>query len=273
MRNRGSWTVRLVLLSAPLYASAQWMHYPTPGTPRTREGKPNLTAPAPRGPDGKPDFRVSGRPNRRRCPNSCPITRTAGSVPPPLGSESITKYFANILADFKPQEAPLRPSAVVRTDDPALQCLPTGMPMFDTHPSPRKFVQTPGLTLILNEYDNTFRQIFTDGRKLPEDPEPLWLGSSVGRWDGDTLVVDTGGLNGRRSLDLTGHTHSDQLRITERFRRTSFGKIELQLTLDDPQTFTKPLTVKFNWVLFPDTDLLEAFCSENEKDHSHIGAK
>ena len=143
------------------------------------------------------------------------------------------------------------------------------MPMFDTIPTPRKIVQDPGLVLILGEYDNTFRQVFTDGRKLPEDFVPSWLGSSVGRWEGDTLVVETAGTNGRSLLDTRGHTHSDQLRITERFRRLQFGKMEVQLTLDDPQTFSRPAVVKFNWVLMPDTDLFESFCTENERDATH----
>jgi hypothetical protein len=145
--------------------------------------------------------------------------------------------------------------------------------MFDTYPLAHKIVQTAGLTVILHENDNTFRQIFTDGRKFPDELEPSWLGSSIGRWEGDTVVVDTTGLIGRSSLDLVGHTHTDRLRITERFRRISIGKIELLLILDDPQTFTGPVAVKLNWVLFPDTDLLESFCSENEKDRSHIDAK
>jgi hypothetical protein len=126
---------------------------------------------------------------------------------------------------------------------------------------------------MLSEADTTFRQIFTDGRKHPEDPQPSWLGSSVGRWEGDSLVVETIGFNDRGWLDAAGHKHSDALRVTERFHRRDFGHLDLQLTLDDPKTFTHPVTVKFTELLLPDTDLIESFCSENEKDLAHAGLK
>lgn len=270
MRIRSALTAGAMLLLAPLGIWAQWMHYPNRGLPRTQAGKPDLSAPAPRGADGKPDLSGIWAPEPTPLPELLRILTTKDSVPPPSGSEPIVKYFANILADYKSGEEPLRTGIGRRPDDPALSCLPTGMPMFDTYPQAHKIVQTTGLVVILHENDNTFRQIFTDGREFPDVLEPSWLGSSIGRWEGDTLVVTTAGLNGRSSLDLTGHTHTDRLRITERFHRVSVGKIELQLTLDDPQTFTRPVAVKFDWVLFPDTDLLESFCSENEKDRIHV---
>ena len=127
-----------------------------------------------------------------------------------------------------------------------------------------------GLIMILIEAETSFRQIFTDGRKLPGDLQPSWLGSSVGRWDGDTLVVETAGLNSRTWLDASGHRHSEQLRVTERFHRVNFGRMELQLTLDDPETFTKPVTFTLNLLLLPDTDLIESFCAEDEKDLKHV---
>lgn len=276
--SKRKWMHPLVLLTTLLMAPggvrAQWMHYPLPHTPRGSDGKVNLAAPAPRGRDGKADLSGIWAPQ----PSSIPeilqsIPGAASSPPAPLGSEPITKYFANIFADFKSDAAPLRPGIKLRPDDPALRCLPTGMPMFDTYPLQRKIVQTPGLILLLNENDDTFRQVFTDGRQFPENLEPSWLGSSVGRWEGDTLVVETAGLNDRSSLDLLGHTHSEKLRITERFHRVTFGTIDFQMTLDDPESFTRPFTVRFNLNLLPDTDLLESFCSENEKDHQHIGTK
>lgn len=270
---RSNWRAMAALLLAPLSVWAQWMHYPTPGMPRTQEGKPDLNAPASRRPDGKPDLSGIWAPEPTPLPELLRVVGGENSVPPPLGSEPISRYFANLLADYKSGEEPLRGGITRRPDDPALACLPTGMPMFDTYPQAHKIVQTTGLTVILHENDNTFRQIFTDGRGFPDVLEPSWLGSSIGRWEGDTLVVTTVGLNGRSSLDLVGHTHTDRLRITERFRRVSMGKIELQLLLDDPRTFIRPVAVKFNWVLFPDTDLLESFCSENEKDRSHIHPK
>jgi len=272
------WIHPLLLLVMLLMASAgargQWLHYPVPGTPRGSDGKVNLAAPAPRGRDGKADLSGIWAPQ----PSSIPellqsIPGAPNSPPPPLGSEPIIKYFANIFADFKPEAAPLRPGIRLRPDDPALRCLPTGMPMFDTYPMQRKIVQAPGLILLLSENDETFRQVFTDGRGFPENLEPSWLGSSVGRWEGDTLVVETAGLNDRTSLDLLGHTHSEKLRITVRFHRVNFGTIDFQMTLDDPETFTRPFTVRFNLTLLPDSDLLESFCSENEKDRQHIATK
>jgi hypothetical protein len=173
-----------------------------------------------------------------------------------LGEGVPNKYFINILADFKPEEAPLQALAsraplqytvlAVRKDDPRIRCLPSGMPMVDTVAFPFKIVQTPGLLMMLFEEDTTFRQIFMDGRELPEDPQPSWMGYSVGRWERDELVVETIGLIDRSWLDVVGHRHSQALRVTERFRRVNFGLMELQLTLDDPKTFTRPVTVKFN---------------------------
>lgn len=134
-------------------------------------------------------------------------------------------------------------------------------------------MQTPALIIILVESETTFRQIFTDGRKFPEDPQPSWMGYSVGQWEGDVLRVDTIGFNDLGWLDTMGHKHSEALRITERFHRANFGRMELQLTLDDPKTFTHPVTIKFNEHLLPDTDLIESYCSENEKDFAHTELK
>ena len=126
---------------------------------------------------------------------------------------------------------------------------------------------------MLYEVDNTHRQVYTDGRKLPADPQPAWLGYSVGKWEGDTLVVDTAGFNDQSWLDVTGHPHSEALRIQERFRRRDFGHMEVQVTIDDPKTFTKPFTIKFNQLLIPDSDILEYFCTENEKDRAHLASQ
>jgi hypothetical protein len=269
MRNRNL-RIGIVVLAMPIGAWSQWLRYPVPGTPRTKDGRPNLMAAVPRTQDGKPDLSGVWQPEPSSIPEIIRAVHPVGQVvPAPLGSEQITKYFATILADFKPGESPLRPGVAVRTDDPALHCLPVGMLLFDTYPAPRKIVQTSGLIIMLSEVDTTYRQIFTDGRKLPEDQQPSWLGSSVGKWDGDTLVVETTGLNARSTLDLVGHTHSEKLRVTERFHRVNFGQMELQLALDDPDTFTTRVIVTFNLRLFPDTDLIESFCSENEKDLGH----
>jgi hypothetical protein len=239
--------------------------------------KPNWSAPAPRASNGKPDLSGIWLPEASPIPE---LMRLLPGGQNGLGEVPPTKYFLNILADFKPGEEPLRtrPSAPLtltafRKDDPGLNCLPNGVPLMDTLPVPFKLVQTPGLILMLAEADTVFRQIFTDGRKHPEDPQPSWLGYSVGRWEGDSLVVETIGLNDRGWLDAVGHTHTDALRVTERFHRRVFGHLDVQLTLDDPKTFTQPVTVKFTELLLPDTDLIESFCTENEKDLTHSGLK
>lgn len=155
-------------------------------------------------------------------------------------------------------------------DFPLTRCMPATPPISDLLPEPFKIIQTPGVLVMLHETDTNFRQIFTDGRELPADPQPSWMGYSVGRWDGDTLVVETTGFNGRGWLDALGHEASESLRLTERFTRRDFGHMDVQLTLDDPNTFTKPVTIKVTQLLVPDTDLLESFCAENERDVVHM---
>jgi hypothetical protein len=255
-------------------APAQWVSYPTAGTPRTKDGKPNLAAPAPRTRDGKPDLSGIWHPEASSAAEL--VSASGGSrTPPALGSEPPNRYFLNVLADFDPGPGPLQPAALKAFSQLTFvsrgyDCLPIGMPMVATDPGPMKIVQTPGLIMILIEAETSFRQIFTDGRKLPGDLQPSWLGSSVGRWDGNTLVVDTMGLNSRTWLDASGHKHSEQLRVTERFHRVNFGRMELQLMLDDPETFTKPVSFKLNLLLLADTDLIESYCAEDEKDLKHV---
>ena len=280
MSNRG-WWMFVAFAAAPVLAPAQWLNHPTPGIPRTADGKPNLSAPAPRASDGKPD--LSG------------LWQTEGAPPEILarllpggnggGEDSPSQYFLNIFADFKPGEEPILPAAAAALREraknpvaftqqsPLSHCLPEGMPLVEIAPAPYKIMQTPGMTAMLYERDTTFRQVYTDGRNLPADPQPSWLGYSVGKWDGDTLVVDTVGFNDRGWLDARGHSHSESLRLTERFHRSDVGHMEVQMTIDDPKTYSKPFMIKLKQRLLPDTDLLESFCSENERDMRHIEAK
>jgi hypothetical protein len=275
------WTVfAAACLCAPYSASAQWLNHPTPGTPRTRDGKPNLFAPAPRASNGKPDlsgvWQVEPPPPgeiERLFPN-------IGDLTVPGDDPSVfSKYFLNILADFKPEEAPMRPEAAVLfgkraqtlgKDGPTSYCLPLGLPRLYLIPSPYKIIQTPGLIAMLFEADNTHRQVYTDGRKPLVDPQPTWLGYSTGTWEGDTLVVETAGFNDKIWLDAFGHPQSEASHITERFRRRDFGHMEMQVTIDDPKSYTKPFTIKFNQLLIPDSDILESVCTENEKDRKHL---
>ena len=275
MRSKIIW----VLVFCATAVQAQWVNHPTPGTPRTRDGKPNLAAPPPRTANGKPDLSGIWE------PAAAPIEELKKMLPGGvngLGEDPPNKYFLNILADFKPGEAPIRAEAAARfqqyarnfgKDSPITHCLPMGVPLAETIPEPYKILQTPSVVALLYEADTTFRQIFTDGRKLPEDPQPAWMGYSVGRWEGDRLVTEAAGFNDKSWLDAGGHTHSEALRVTERFRRRDFGHMDLQITIDDPKTFTRAFTVNVNQVLLPDTDVIEYYCAENEKDAPHLAAK
>jgi len=132
-----------------------------------------------------------------------------------------------------------------------------------------KIVQTPNLVVVLYEYETIFRQIFLDGRALPQDPNPTWMGYSVGHWEGDTLVVSTAGYNDKTTLDLGGHPHTEALRVTERFHRRDAGHIDLQVTLDDPKAYTRPWTLPIELALVADGELIEYVC-ENERDARHM---
>ncbi len=265
------------LMAVCFSADAQWLNYPSPGTPRTPDGKPNLTAPAPRAADGKPDLSGVWQ-VEPTSPDE--LKRLFGDLSGEnvLGDSSAaySKYLINILADFKPSDAPLRPefAGIVRRRAkevyPLTRCLPVGVPADDVLPGPFKVIQTSGLVLIRNEYENTLRQIYLDGRKPPADPDPLWLGYSVGKWEGNTLVVDTVGLNDNSWLDAIGSPHSEALHVVERFHRRDFGHLDVEVTINDPKMYTKPFSIQFTERLIPDSDVTEYFCTEDEKDLSHL---
>ncbi len=244
--------VLTVALSAPL--GAQWLNRPTPGIPRTADGKPNLAAPAPRTADGKPD--LSG-----------------------LWTKISPKYSRNIVADLKPGEIQPWADALVQQrqenlgrDYMNVVCVPLG-PGYSTAGDSTgaemiKIVQTPALILILNP-DLTYRQVFMDGRDLEKSPNPDWMGYSVGHWDGDTLVVESSGFNDRTWLDHDGHPHSEALRTTERYRRRDFGNMDLEVTFSDPAVYAKPWTVKVRAELAADTEMLEWVCNEKGSELQH----
>ena len=264
-------------------ACAQWLNYPSPGTPRTKDGKPNLSAPAPRASNGKPDLsgvwhvEPTPRAEMERLLGPELLKAADATSVPGMELDTISKYAINILLDFKPEDAPMRPEAAAifakraqgQAHDPGVDCLPLGIPISSLVSEVHKIVQTPGLIVDLLEVDNAHRQIYTDGRPLPADPQPSWLGYSVGKWDRDTLVVDTIGFNDKAWLDVLGHPRSEAMRITERLRRRDFGHLDVEMTFDDPKMYTKPFTIKVTHQLLPDSDILEYFCAENERDRGH----
>jgi hypothetical protein len=272
---------RLIALIAFLSIGvhAQWVNYPTPGTPRTPDGKLNLAAPAPRAPDGKPDLTgvwmheiTTVAEVRRLFGDRFEAAIKTNAPGMEIGTQH--RYNFDILLDFKGGESPLRPGVNLRRPrnvDPDGLCRGVlGLPTAGLLSEPVKIVQAPRETIILYEAGNLHRQIFTDGRKLPEDFDlPAFLGYSVGRWEGDAFVVETAGFNDRTALDGMGHPHSDALRLTERFRRRDFGHMDWEMTFDDPKTYTKPFTIKVPHDLVADNDIFEMFC-ENEKDAIHM---
>jgi hypothetical protein len=223
-------------------ASAQWLTLPLAGTPRNADGTPNLAAPAPKTADGKADLSGIWRPRTSRALRGKP------DIP--------ALPWAQKLRDER--------TAALRKDDPEAQCLPSGVPE-QMLTLPFKIVQTPGVTLVLYEVWANYRQIFTDGRTLPSQIQaPAWFGYSVGKWEGDALVVDSVGFNDRSWVLFTGFPRTEAMRITERFRRVTFGQLEIDFTFDDPGAYTKPWGATVQFGLMPDTEMLEHIC-ENQK--------
>ena len=251
-----------VVLICTLAASCQWLNYPTPGIPRTKDGKPNLTALVPKTADGKPDLtglwmRVPS-PNERTPvlavgPNVEDYMRPGEKIPPllPAAEALYRQRKANLMAD--------RPSA---------HCLPHGIPDEMLLVNPIKIVQNPGVTFILYEQYTLYRQIFTDGRPHPPVSNPSWLGYSIGKWEGDWFVVDTRGFNDKSWIDDSGRPHTEALHTIERFRRRDFGHMDVEITIDDPQAYTKPWSFPLQFQFLADTEFIESVC-ENEKDAVH----
>ena len=266
----------------PIGAHAQWLNYAPSGTPM-KDGKPNLSAPAPRGADGKPDLTGVWAHERTSAAEFKRIlgpAYEAESKSALLGMELevVHKYGLNILADLKPGESILKPegeaamkrrAAQQRTDNVCHG--EYGWPVAGLLAEPFKIVQAPKETMILYEVDGLHRQIFVDGREFPAEWEfPAYLGYSVGRWEGDTFVVETRGFNDRTPVDGMGHPRSEAMHVTERYRRRDFGHLDTELTFDDPTLYTRQFTVKIAYNLIPNNDIFEMFCTQNEKDRAHM---
>jgi hypothetical protein len=239
--------VAIISMIAAASALGQWLNYPTPGIPRTPDGKPNLTAPAPRTGDGKPDLSGLWRLDE---------SAMTGNPMAAIKAQPWAKDLANRHRDE------------FAKDSPALLCLPLGP---QVNVSVRKLVQTPSVIVLL--YDALiYRQVFVDGRPLEQDPNPTFMGYSVGHWEGDTLVIESNGFNDRTWLG-DGYPHTEVLHVTERLRRTDFGHMELQRTYIDPKTLIESLEVNIKLELDTDTEMLEFVCNENEKSREHIVGK
>jgi hypothetical protein len=255
------------LLATPL--AAQWLNYPTAGVPRTATGQPDLAAPTPRTADGKPN--LSGMWTAANALPCDGVNRICGDL-------AISPQFTNLgsgLKDGLPYSPWAREEMKQRAGqrDPYTRCITPGGPRMHLLPTMKKIVQTPRLILILDEYNASYRQIFIDGRPLPEDPQPSWSGYSSGRWDGDTLVVESLGFRDDQWLDAGRSPMTSAAKVTERFRRINYGNLEIEITVNDPKAYTRPWTVLAKQVAVLDTDLLDAICLENEKDLPHLPGK
>jgi hypothetical protein len=268
-------TTAALSVSLSVSPSAQWPSFVRTDVPRTADGKPDLNAPPPRLPNGKVDF--SGTWESRLPPSGRlggpMVPNRAGDNAPPLAA------FANIAQNFKdglpltPWAAELRKQRMASNskDNPDANCLPLGFMQLHTHSQPRKVVQNVNDLMIAYEANYGLRDIFTDGRSLPaNDPQPWWYGYSVGKYEGDMLMVETIGLRDDGWLDVNGAPFTSRAKITERFRRPTYGRIEIDVTIDDPKAYTKPWTVRVNWRLGADEEPIEFVCNENNIDVTHL---
>jgi hypothetical protein len=258
------------LVLVPVTLFAQWPTVKSAAAPRTADGRVNMDAPPPRTADGKPD--LSGIWDKAILP---------GEAPRPgffLGAGPSQAF--RDLAAAVPEGLPIRLEAAKlkatrfgqnSKDHPDAHCLPLHPIQLHLHPQPRKIVQTPDVILLVYEANDGRRQVFMDGRQLPSGEfEPWWYGYSVGRWEGDTLVVESNGFKEQSWIDEHGTPGSDELRVTERFRRPTYGRMEIEVTVNDPKTFTRPFTFTLQQSLMPDTDLIEFVCGENNRSAAHL---
>lgn len=246
------------MLAWAAVAAAQWDPYPWKRVPRTPDGKVDLDAPTQRTSFGKPDLSGFWMP------------------------ENPVKHLLNLAADLKPEDVPLKPWArelynyrieTFGKDHPGAYCLPSGIPEKLNIPDGLKLVQTEDLVIFLYESRTIYRQVFLDGRPLPKNAQPTWMGYSVGHWEDDTLVVETIGQNGKTWLDMRGLPGTEALRVIERYHRPRIGHMDIEVTIDDPEAYTRPWKVDLDWRLLPDAELIESICEENNKDPVHMVGK
>jgi hypothetical protein len=259
----------LILTAVPSALFCQWLDYPTPGVPRTPDGKPNLSAPPPKMADGKPDLSgMWGWENRYNCGGRCTDLQ--------IGREFINiAYNLKAGLPYQPWAAELvkKRKADNAKDDPNVRCMPRGALRIWTDDYYKRIFQVPGRLEILTERNMQYRQIFTDGRPLPVDPNPTWNGYSTANWEGDTMVVHSIGFRDDLWLDSDGNPLTNAGKVTEKIRRPNYGTLEIEITVDDPKAYTAPWTVKLTQPLVLDGELLDYYCLENEKDFIHMVGK
>jgi len=250
--------------------TAQWVKYPTAGVPRNPDGKVNIFGPTPRLADGKPDF--SG------IWTSDEIDPRRPNVPPNPRDATTSRRMVNIGVEL-PGGLPYQPwlATLVKErwaknakEDPHVKCFPDNFIRAYAMPHLLKFAQMPGLLIVLNEWNAGYRQVFTDGRPLPEDPTPSWMGYSSAKWSGDTLIVDTIGLRDDSWIDWQGSVVGESAKVREEIRRPDFGHLEVRLTVEDPKAYTKPWTVTIKERLIVEAELIDEICLENERSLQHM---
>jgi hypothetical protein len=255
-----------VLLAGPAGVQGQWLGYPTPGIPRTASGAPDLDAPAPRTSDGKPDFSgmwFANVPAKDYCREADCIQEER------MAREQINlgiKMPGGLPYTEWSKQQMIERRANGGRDDPHTYCMPPNFPRGWTLPQYMKIVQTPGLMVVLHEFNAAYREIYLDGRPLPDDPNPSWNGYSVGRWEGDTLVIETSGIRDDMWLDIQGSPVTESARVTERLKRVSFGIMQIEIAVDDPKAYTRPWSVTIEMAAQVDTSMLEEICLDDEQD-------
>ena len=265
-------SVPILLAACSLPLTAQWLDYQDPHTP-LRNGKPDLSAAAPRV-NGTPDLSGVWQAERTSEKEFAAVLGDAFTSTQ-VDFNDINKYLLNVLWDLKPGEEPVRPevAAIMKQrstmQSPTAKCLPAGVPA-GLFVYSIKMIQSPREIVILSENGDPARQIHTDGRGLPVDPQPSWMGYSVGKWQGDTLAVETTGFREDSWLDGSGHPRSESMRVRENFHRRDFGHMDLEVQIEDARYYTKPIRFKTTFNLIPAGDILEFVCQENEKDRAHI---
>ena len=252
------------------FLAAQWIRYPTADAPRKADGNVDMSAPAPRMADGKPDLSGTW--------TSDEVDPRRPNVPPNPHDATTSRRMINLGVDVQgglPYQPWLASLVKQRTDnhaieDPHVRCFPDNFLRAYGMPHLLKFVHSAKLLLVLNEWNASYRQIFTDARPMPVDPQPTWQGYSSAKWSGDTLVVDTIGMRNDTWIDWNGSVLTEAAKVREEFRRTDFGHLEIRVTVDDPKAYMKPWTVMIKERLIVDTELMEEVCLENERSLQHM---